>query len=365
MPQQRVRDAQLKGLAGAEASGESPEGNRTFINADPQAKQKERITVDTASDDTEYKVTINTVDVTFTSDSSATKTEIRDGLKSAINSEHLINPKVTATDGSGSDELDVESTYPGVSFTLSEGDPNLSTSTLTANAEAKEVPFGRMLEHHGTLGDQTARLVDASNFTAREIRAELDGNTDGDYRLVLEIDGDTNVTEYSASGDSTDDILDNLASNFSANLVTANSNTSATPSRLELTAETAGFDDFQVIEADGPSQIDVTTHAEGDNVEDRAAGVAVFDSTTPVSGAEGEAYLANEEMVVKQDGKIYVPVEKKPTLGDDVYVRLSANGNLDRFGAFRPDFNSGCVPLDNAKWVDEKGSDVAVIKVDY
>lgn len=139
-------------------------GHSDLVTRSPGANvaQVERVTVDTAANSTAYTVTINGVPISFTSDANATKEEIRDGLIAAINNEGFVNNAVTASDGAGTDDLDITADTAGVPFTLTESDANLSTATQQANVTGNPVPFGRGLARGGSPG--LAVLPSATSF---------------------------------------------------------------------------------------------------------------------------------------------------------------------------------------------------------
>lgn len=102
--------------------------------ADADIAQVERVTVTTAVNSTIYTVRINGVDVTYTSDASATVAEISAGLVAAINAsvDPMVIP-VAAVDETGL--LRVTADTPGVAFTISVG-ANLTVAQVTPNSVA-------------------------------------------------------------------------------------------------------------------------------------------------------------------------------------------------------------------------------------
>lgn len=93
-------------------------------------KQKVRVNIVNVLNNTTYIVTINGYDSTYLSDNDATAEEISAGLTAAINANGNINTLVTATDNSGS--LDVESDIAGEPFIIVV-DTKLSKTTLVEN----------------------------------------------------------------------------------------------------------------------------------------------------------------------------------------------------------------------------------------
>jgi len=354
---------------------------KTRTNKDPQAKQVDTVAVSGADDDTTYELqfsfdTVNAF-VSFTTDSSATIDELVNGLTNAINNNRKISGRLLAEADTGADDITITARYPGVGWTLTEEQDSpghLSITNTTSNAGAVEIPFGIALERHGALNDERghvfARKPDASNYTARDLLVTLDGSTDGDYRLKIEYHGgSTFVATYTASADSEDDILNNLRDDINNNgpsLLTASVDTGPSPSELHINPETAGFADFRIVEADGPSQIDESVDTEGTDFRELFDGIALAGYPNLIEPkVDGGRYQPNSHMNVLSDGLTAVAPEKDPADGNTVWVRLSANGSLDELGAFRPDFNSGCVPLDTdtIEWERVPKSGLATVRL--
>jgi len=95
---------------------------------DDRVTQVDSIVIDTVLDATEYKVTVDNVDYVITSpDADTVVADIRDGLIAEVNN----STSVAATvDG---DNITVTAKVPGVAFTLTEADDNLTVSSVVAN----------------------------------------------------------------------------------------------------------------------------------------------------------------------------------------------------------------------------------------
>lgn len=171
----------------------SPRTVLTYINDDPRAAQSDTITVATATNDKDYVVTINGIDITFTSDSTATVAEVADGLAAAIEAEPLVNGTVDAV-SDGVDTVTLTAKVAGVGYTLSEDDAELSTASVAANAEAAAIPFGRCVITNG-LSATNNKLAKAVNDTDVTDTADLDslaaGVTVRDETRELEVGSDT------------------------------------------------------------------------------------------------------------------------------------------------------------------------------
>lgn len=371
MSQTRYRDSQ-KAFAPGQDLVESFGRARTLLNADPQAKQIDEISVGASpNDNADYAIEINSVEIRVTTDSDATQDELVQALADAINDENLVNGRVVASADQGNDVVTITARHPGIGFTYTEvADPSddLSQTRTQSNQEADPLPWGRAVEDHGSLGEKLGRLVDASKLTPRDIQLTLSGSGDGEYTVILEVDGDTLVAQYTASGDGTDTILNELQSDLDAHdLLSASVDTTASPSELHIQPETSGFADFRVTGLATPSSesFSHTIDADGDDIRERLAGVAMAGGERLIDpGVDVGQYPPNTEFDVKEDGAyIGVAVEEQPSQGDPVYVRLSANGQRDQLGAFRASWDAGCVPLPEAEWVRAPSSDVAAVEV--
>lgn len=70
---------------------------------------------------------------------------------------------------------------------------------------------------------------------------------------------------------------------------------------------------------------------------------------------------------VFREGRIYVPVEEDIDVGDPVYVRHTADGDLDDLGAFAGSAGTGLREVTDARWVrgSDDRDDLAVLQVDF
>ncbi len=136
--------------------GQPADSNRIDVISKTNAtRQLEEITIDNATNDDLYTVVINGTSFTFTSDGSATVTEIRDGLKADIDggSEPVITESVST------DILLIESSSASLSFTITvDADVPSDISLVQLVSQGQEIPFGRILVYDARLGDDFARL---------------------------------------------------------------------------------------------------------------------------------------------------------------------------------------------------------------
>jgi hypothetical protein len=143
-------------IAGMQGARRIPGGIATLINASNQVRQVNTVTVGTAANSTDYKVIVDGVLVTYTSDATATATEIRDGLIAEINFSGL---GVTArSTGAGTFTL---TGYPGVPFDVSiaGGGTGYAIALTTASANSSSIGFGLAVSRATSDAENVARLA--------------------------------------------------------------------------------------------------------------------------------------------------------------------------------------------------------------
>lgn len=320
--------------------------NRTGfgINQDPQAAQVDTITVDTAANSTEYAFTLNGVSITYTSDASATKPEIADGLAAAVNAEPLVRGQVSAA-SDGVDLVTLTGLEPGEAFTLTESDSNLSTTSVTTADEADPIAFGVGVISQGFRTDEGERLVAAAaegKFTAQVITVPVSYVASEVIRTkIYEVRGDERhlLAEWDeTSATDQDTTLDAIATALNAALP-ANSvlvaSDPATATQLVFTAEIAGLEFDVEVESvgGGASRATITkTNTTGPSpstsVHRALAGVSLYASeeeAATVGGAAGQ-WAANRGVRYAQTGTVWVTSAESPSEGDTVYIELGASG---------------------------------------
>ena len=350
------RDRQQAGYPGLLASMVTAD-QVTRINDRPRTAQVSTVTVDTAADSSVYTITIDGMDVSYTSDASATPTEIAAGLAAAIVADPLTNGLVTATAAVA--VLTITSRLGGRAFTLTTADARLTIATTTANAVAADVPFGvGVLE----LGNDLAAVPDGSLAPLSTLHVVTLTPTVANstiYSVVVIVAGVTVSKAITSDGSATAaEIVAALVSALNGELP-ANSVLASGTDTLVLTSEVPG-QDFVVVP--GPTLTAVTT-TQGRRIEDVFAGVTISHEIyeQPRSGAY--ALPGNSTMPVLRRGEIYVATETDVTdTNAPVYVRTGGTGQK---GGFRSSAASGCVPLPAAKarWVRRESATLAVLRI--
>ncbi|MHC4779518.1 MAG: structural cement protein Gp24 [Planctomycetota bacterium] len=93
-------------------------------------------------------------------------------------------------------------------------------------------------------------------------------------------------------------------------------------------------------------------------------GIAVYNVNEPIEcGSDDRGYLPKAAMVVGDDEDFLVEVEAQPALYDDVYVRVAADGSLDKIGGFAPAAGAGLVKWTEARWVASGRDGLANLKI--
>lgn len=387
MAQNRVRRQTEAALLGMIADfGDCDVVSR--VNKNPLAPQITTVTVDTAANDTQYTITINGIDVTITSDSDAEKDEIRDAFIAAIQDEPLLSKDVIPEVGA-SDTFTVTSAYPGQSFTLTESDGNLSTTATQAASEADEIEFGLGVMDDGLGvrneiaasnagnfdgGGQKAKLLEATELTAGEVEVTVPYIGSAVYSFSVTVAGDTHEVAVVADTDQDTTvaaIVTALNDQLPANTVVADDDGTGASSEVILTAELAGlpFDVGFGVSDEGASNPDLTINADNrgalTDVNKAFLGISAYTTEYeyPRDGADGDSKIKpNSSFSVLKEGRVWVEPEDSPTQGDEVWIRLEADGSLDQNGRFRASSGTGAVKLESARWVGTSG-DLALLEL--
>lgn len=340
----------------------------TLINSDPQAAQITTVAVSAATNNKTYTITINGVDISYTADGTATQQEIADGLVAAVNGEPAISGLVLAA--SGTNEFTLTSRIPGSNgaFAYSDSDAQLSGSTTQAAANASPVPFGRCIVR---TGDRAGRLISAADFTGASAQLSFTASDSQTYVINLSVDGVSYAASFTAGVGT------------SAALIAAGLATAVDALAIGLDGSVVNTDEL-LIQADDGVSFSVGTTSAGTGaiaLESYSAAVQphelfiaelsdTFDSSEMIASglAAGLAgYPGNRNMNGARRGRYIVPVEESISIGDPIYVRLSANGSLDQIGAFRKSANTGCVRVDslypNLSWNKGISASQAVLQL--
>jgi len=129
--------------------------DKDVITKTNSTRQLEAVSIDNATNDDVYSVTINGTVFDITSDGTATVTEIRDALKVDIDA----GSEPVLTTASGADVLLIESTLSTAGFTISvTADVPSDISVSQQVPQAQELAFGRVVINDALRGDDFIRL---------------------------------------------------------------------------------------------------------------------------------------------------------------------------------------------------------------
>lgn len=367
MPQTQYNDPLKVGFAG-QIYDDGPIDLVSLVNDDPQAKQISTITIDSASNDTQYAVTINGLEASYTSASSgATTSSIAEGLRESLFEEPGLAPIRFTVSGA---VITATSRDPGFEFTIAEDDASLSVATSQSAADAAAVEFGRMVVRLANQdGVKRGRKVESGDFTGSLFTLTNTADNSVEYSFDISLDGvDYNVAFTSDASATSNEISTGLKAAVDA-------------LSLGITATVDGSDDL-VLQGDDGVEFQVVNLAAG------GAGALSVDSQTAANfpgefllsvrsdavpgfllerDGIGSGYPKNYTMACAREGRFLVEVEGSVTVGNPVYVRTSADGSLDEIGGFADASGTGLVRIDNLfnlSWHDSLSGDFAVLQID-
>lgn len=316
---------------------------QTILNSDPQSVGVWTVTVDSASNDTDYTITVDGVSVTITSDGSATTTEISDALRDALNADFLIRGIAVST--ASNPDVILTGLTPGAPFVVTAGALLTSVNTSPA-AAADAVPFGRLVVDDGTQPtemDSLGKLAQSTAFAAQVVTAVTIFVTAAIYTFTVRDETGAVLAQGSTDADT------NTATTAAAIAVTMNGLlpaasvivTNPSGGDIVFTSELAGREfsvEFGTNEEGQAgsaltSQTATTGPSPATSANRAARGVSIHslnDNTTTIGGLEGE-YGPNAGMRVLKTGTIWVENSEGISLGDPVFLELAAGDDAGKF----------------------------------
>lgn len=317
----------------------------SLINDDPRAAQVSTVTVDTATNSATYTFVCNGVTVTYTADSSTSKTEIRDGLTAAFNAEPLLTGSVTA-DADTTDVVTLTARNGGTGFTVSTTDANLTVATSTANAAASAVLFGAPIISDDASDNYGRALTPA--LIAQTQTITFGGTTEDSkvLNIAVNIDGVTTNLQYDTGSSSA---LDDTATEVAALLAPFFDDASAVGA--VITIEEGVGRDFEVtVTGVGLSTTTIATAKTGSPLSTLFRGIALAEYDH-----ENAYYSGGDVMSVRRQGRVCVDTTAAVS-GDAVYYRVSDN-------TYHAAAASGLVRLPNLRFAHSRSATVAVVQV--
>tara|TARA_S200002703_G_scaffold91618_2_gene79097 strand:- start:3755 stop:4918 length:1164 start_codon:yes stop_codon:yes gene_type:complete len=329
--------------------------------------QVSTVTVDSATNSQDYVLTVTfggtDYSVTYTSDGTATTSEIASGLSSAVTADANINAFITPSiSGASPNVLTLTGRYKGESFTFSvtpAADVTLATGTAAAAAGA--IPFGRacVLDADNTDGIE---LPDTANDTLKVVHATptAENNAIYDLSLVADLDFDgineVYTASYSADGSAdVQEIVEALQAALDAQMPANTIAITEDDAKLIFTSELPNLD-FNVTGVELGATATWTITTDTDLVPLRFKGVSLHSHRVETDSDGATQYSGGDVVSLLQKGDIWVEVDDAitPALGDPVFVRASASGS-EVLGAFRDSQDGAdCIflPPSICQWIE-------------
>lgn len=358
--------------AGHQSEVNSNDRTDWAINSVPQTKQVTTITVGGSPGSAqEYTITINGVDVVTTAPTgSPTTGDVAIAMAAAINAEPLVRGAVSAVRSSAT--VVVTSTVPGLAFTLTESETDLSLASTTANDEADAIPMGRLVVSTSVDSDDGIEKL-CSLPTTSAVSAQVDS-------YVLTYDAAVNIIvsinvlgeQYEASHTMATDVDTSGAAIVAAlNAILPAESVVATylsaSDTMVLTAEIEGLS-FVSSVTFGPGRdtgaaVKTSTAGKPTDLSLAAAGVSIlcYDEEVTTAGGTAISYPANAGVKYLVKGKIWVTSTESISKGDRVYVELATGLFFKSSGTDRV-----LLPVNKAVWCRSVSADsLAELLVDF
>jgi len=346
----------LTAMVGMPADANWQDSSETLINSDPQAVQVYTVVVNTEANSTVYTYTVDGVDVSITSDPSATKAEIA----AALVAEHDITPHAyglftAATDGV--DTVTLTARNVAVDVVVSDSDSRLTTTETTAPAAASEVAFGRAIVNLQTgdgEGTDTCAEVYAAKLTAQVSTLTVVFSLGEIYIISIDVNGAgpviVQVPGNTDTATTTTDIVTAINAIMPANTVLAASSVSGT---ITLTAEIKGLPFVTGVGSKtGTASRLVLAHTVSGPLTDInqcVTGISLLSNATEVTAIAGSEakYGPNQGVQVLTSGRIWVENTQTPTPSVGVYIETTAGANQ---GKLYSTTSSSRILWRRAKW---------------
>ena len=354
-------------LVGMLADSSLLNDHESAVNADPQAVDVWTVLVASVTNSFEYVLTFDGVTVSYTSDGSASKAEIADGLAEAINTEPVVRGRFEAV-SDGVDTIVITGLQPADVTVLTDNTADLTTTHTTTADEADPIPFGRLIMSAGfDDGARLCRLAASSGMTAQVDTLTIDYAANEVYLIDITIEG---VTYKFAVNADTDDattsaaIFNAINARMPANSVVA---TNPAATSVVLTGEVAGkvFVTSVGTESATVANLSLAHTTVGTDVND-ALGVSLhtYDEEDTARETDEIVYPANAGVHYARKARVAVEQSAAVTDGGAVYVELGVAADNGQFFASS---SATRVLYSRAKWERNEDSsandDVAVLRI--
>jgi len=352
----------------------------SLTNEDPQAVQSDTITVTGATAAKTYTVTINGIDVSYTAGGSPSTTTIAAGLADAINAEPRVRGQVSASAAVA--VVTLVGLWPGIAYTLTESDAELTLASVTTAASADAIPFGVLLIGDGYAtdvnGEQEAygncKLPKATSFSAQVDTFVTTYVLDAEIQIEIELDG----VKYHAATTSAADLATTLTALAAAINGVMPANTvladGSSGTDLTLTAEVPGATFTTGYGSDdGGASIPVMSLTSNKGIATSlamaAVGISLYTSDEELTAVAGTSivYPANAGVRVCRKSSpegIWVSNAQAPSDGDPVYVETAVGATT---GQLYNTTSATRVLLPSASWRrsarPSSGDSLAAVKI--
>jgi hypothetical protein len=356
MPQISYADPRLPAGYNGDVDTSLVSDRISLVNSAPQAAQVTTVTVTGATNNKTYTVTLNEIPISYLSDGSASIAEIAAGLAAAISAEPAVSGLVSAA--ATSTTVVVTSRFPGIGFTLTESDSELTVATSPANASASPIPFGRGIvrvepgdySFPGNAGQ--CRLPVAADFSGAQAILSFTAANSQPYSVSIITDAETVVASITSDGSATAlEIATALITPINA--ASAGITASITDTDKLLIQADPGVN-FQIGNtfAGTGGAIAIVSYSPADAPKVYAAERSDrFDDLQRAQAGLTEAgYPGNYAVAALVVGRMIVPTEAACAAGDPVYLRVSADGALDQLGKWSNAAGTGLVKINGYRW---------------
>ncbi len=313
-----------------------------YINSDPCAVQTYTVVVTGATNNKEYIYTVDGVEVSYTSDGSASVAEIANGLAAAHQANGAARGLFSAV-SDGVDTVTLTAVNQSIDVVVTDSDAQITTTETQAPALANAVGFGLGIVALGAdngNGTETGTSVYAAKLTAQVDTLTVVYASGELYLVTIEVPGQApktvNVAANTDTATTTTDIVTAINNIMPANTVLAASSVAGT---ITLTAEIPGqaFVTGIGTKTGTASRLSVanTVATALTNALSWFAGVsrATLDAEVTEIDGDSASYAPASGISVLRKGRIYVQSDESPTPSDKVYVETLAGSTQGRFYA--------------------------------
>lgn len=345
-----------EGINGDVAVSTKHARSEAFANAAGQQVQREEFTIDSSNDNDEYAYTVDGEEISYTADSD-TNAQVAQAIVDLHNANSFVRGITRAfVDPQDDNNVVIVGLDPGQSFPF---EITTGTNLTYTNVQSAQDPQSLAPRKAVVLdSDDHPKLPEEADFTAKTLRVEVTASADGDYRIYMDVLGETFEAQYTASADNQVTIATELATSIEANSdYLSAAHVTDSGEFVEITPETDGFGAFTVTGTESPGEaLVLTTVQEGDDIEELLQGLVVRSSRY----AEQINAPANDNVVILQQGPMFTDTSEGVANGSQVFVEIR---DSDTNGDLLTSHSDGAVPLslETARWGEGQTVKINVI----